>query len=318
MNSLNFIVSQESKGLRLDQAIAANSELSRGMSRKIIDVGGCYRNRKRTRRSSAEVQPGDKIAIYWRDEEIERLKKIDLSLKTESIIYEDSHFLVINKPTGLPSQGTRTQDIFHVVPQIEKLFLQMKRKCPQLRIIHRLDRDTTGVMVLGKNKKAYQHISDAFSKRKVEKEYHAICYGLPKESKWTQKEPLGKIQASAGRVYVDFDKGLDAETHFSTLSKNDEEQISLVKCQPITGRTHQIRAHLDFQNLPVVGDRNYGKDCFAGLTEELKDIVQRRQFLHARALAIPRLRGEGLLHFNAPYPEAMHEMLNTLDIKDDC
>lgn len=315
MNSINIIISEENQGLRIDQAIPAQSDLSRGKTRKILSAGGCYLNRKRFRRASSPVKAGDKIAVYWRDEELARLDKIGLILNPDSIIHEDSNFLVINKPTGLPSQGTKTQDKFHVLAQVESLLQAMKRRVPQLRIIHRLDRDTTGVMILGKSKKAYQHMSEAFSQRKVEKEYHAICYGLPQEQCWTQKEPLGKIQAAAGRVYVDFDRGLEAETKFSCLAENNSEELSLLECQPITGRTHQIRAHLDFQNLPILGDRNYGSDCFTALSPKIKDMVEQRQFLHAKTLTVPRLRGEGSLSFEAPYPQAMSDILDELKLK---
>ena len=99
--------------------------------------------------------------------------------------------------------------------------------------------------------------------------------GCSRCDKWVQKEPLGKIDASAGRVYIDFDTGLEAqETRFRSMSNNETEELSLIHCQPITGRTHQIRAHLDYINLPIVG-RNYGADCFQSLSDRYIVLVQR-------------------------------------------
>ncbi|SMF14005.1 RluA family pseudouridine synthase [Pseudobacteriovorax antillogorgiicola] len=314
MESVSLKVSKDCVGMRLDQAIAAESELSRGKARKIIDLGGCYLNRKRIRRSSQPVKEADKIQIYWRDEELDRLKQISQLLQPQDIIFEDAHVLAMNKPAGLPAQGTRTQDRFHMEAQVQSLMQSTRGRAPALRMIHRLDRDTTGVMIFAKSKKAYQFYSEAFAQRKVEKEYHALCHGIPSEERWTQTEPLSKIHASAGRVYVDFDQGLTAETHFEVITRFEEDQLTLIRCRPITGRTHQIRAHLDYRNLPVVGDRNYGIDCFSSLRPTLQTFAKEQHMLHARGLCIPYLRGEASKKIVAIYPLAMASTLEELGV----
>ncbi|NRA66637.1 MAG: RluA family pseudouridine synthase [Pseudobacteriovorax sp.] len=307
MESLKLQLDDTNHKRRLDQTIAEMCPgLSRRKIRDIIGLGGCYINRKRVRKNAKLLSPGDVIELAWWDDEITRLRKTPSLISKDSILYEDSEIVAINKPGQLPSQETKTQAVFHVAAQLNE-FYKSQNETTKARLVHRLDRDTTGVMVLAKTKSAYSKLSNLFAKGTLTKVYHGITSGAldTEDNHWTISCPLGPIRPSQGRVYPDPKRGKKAETEVTTIRNNDNYQ--LIEAIPKTGRTHQIRAHLESIDLPLINDDHYGG-------ERVPRLTGKKFFLHARSLTIPYWKTNRSLIIQAPYPNHFDEAIESLNL----
>jgi RluA family pseudouridine synthase len=180
-----------------------------------------------------------------------------------SILYEDRSVLAIDKPRGwmlVPHSWQKTN--WNLQAAIDSSirandFWARSRNLKFLRNVHRLDADTSGVMLFAKSPGAVQTFSDLFETRKMEKTYLAVVAGAPKENEWTCQLPLAPDPKRFGKMKVDLLAGKECETHFRVLQK--KERFTLVEAKPLTGRTHQIRVHLAESSCPIVCDELYGR-----------------------------------------------------------
>ena len=221
------------------------------------------------------------------------------------VVFENGDLLIINKPAGMvvhPSAGHYSGTLVHAALAHSKDIAGVGG-VQRPGVVHRLDKDTSGLIILAKNDFAHQWLQDQFSSRQVLKSYLALVDGAP-------PTPRGRVEAAIGRDPIDRKrmavvtpaKGRSAITEYSTL--REYVKHTLLDVHPITGRTHQIRLHLAFIDCPVVGDRVYGH---RNATLEIE-----RQFLHASKLQI-RLPGEeSHTEFKAPLPQELSEILKTL------
>ena len=179
------------------------------------------------------------------------------------ILYEDRSVLAVDKPRGwmlLPVSWQNTG--FNLQAALNSSiaardFWARSRGVKFLRYIHRLDADTSGVLLLAKSPGAVETFSDLFEGRRMEKTYLAVVDGNPREAEWICQLKLAPDPRRTGRMKVDAREGKEAETHFRVLQK--KEKFALVEAKPVTGRTHQIRVHLAEAGLPIIGDELYGK-----------------------------------------------------------
>ncbi|HVU27544.1 MAG TPA: RluA family pseudouridine synthase [Verrucomicrobiae bacterium] len=179
------------------------------------------------------------------------------------ILFEDRSVMAIDKPRGwmlVPHSWQKTSR--NLMAAIESSiragdFWARSRGLKFLKNVHRLDADTSGILLFAKSFGAVETISDLFESRKMEKTYLAVVTGEPKEKEWLCQFKLAPDEKRIGRMKVDFRNGKNAETFFKILETRGK--FSLVECKPITGRTHQIRVHLAQSGLPIVGDELYGK-----------------------------------------------------------
>jgi len=189
------------------------------------------------------------------------------------ILYEDRSLLAIDKPAGwmlVPKHWRKTE--WNLQAAIESSiaardFWARSRSLKFLRYVHRLDADTSGVLLLAKSAGAVDAYSGLFEKRRVEKAYLAVVNGWPKESEWVCRLKLTDAVGKGRKVRVDARHGKEAETRFRVLQRRRDDRlgdITLVEAQPLTGRTHQIRVHLAESGQPVVGDALYGRDEAGG------------------------------------------------------
>jgi len=278
-------VARELAGLRLDVGLSRLfPDLSRRKVRKIIDVGGAYVNRKRVRVASRVLCTGDMLEVVYDERNLSTQKEQAYALQDHEIVFRGADLIAINKPPGLASQATRAQSIAHAERSLQMYMKERGQDPSGLTLLHRLDRDTSGVLLFGLSERRSKEIFEAFRQREMSKTYWAITRGIPKEEKFTVQCLLSDIDPKVGIVRKVNEGGKPSHTDFRVLAVNKELELAFVECNPVTGRSHQIRIHLEIAGTPIVGDRRYGGAPKNQLPEQLIALASRHHFLHARRL----------------------------------
>lgn len=228
---------------------------------------------------------------------------------TNSIVFENENYLAINKPAGISSLHERLGEAVSIIELVKKVN-------PDYQLCHRIDKETSGVLLISKNNVAYVHASKCFEKRKVKKLYHALSDGVHTFENHEVNLPL--ITTRSGRSAVNHQKGKPSTTFLNTLETFGH--FTLVACEPITGRQHQIRLHLATQHASIVADTIYGgkmpylsrfkRNFTTNKTDEEKPMIS-RFVLHAYSLEFPDMDGE-ILEIIAPYPNDMEVFVKLL------
>jgi 23S rRNA pseudouridine1911/1915/1917 synthase len=246
---LRKTVGKDQNGFRLDDAIATLcAGVSKSEARRIIDRGGCTVNVALVRVASRSVKAGDVIEIGV----MEAGRFQELQLPPEALLYEDGELIAVNKPAGINSQRTPYQLKGTLEYWVSEYFKAQGNSEPA-RVVHRLDRGTSGAMLFPKNRPAAAWLSSQFQDGLVDKLYLALVCGRPEQDVWSVDAPIGKI---ASARYGVVDGGKPSRTKFRTVATSGD--LSLVEARPLTGRTHQIRVHLASVGLPILGDATYG------------------------------------------------------------
>lgn len=244
--------------------------------KRAIEQNLCQINGRTERFASAVLGKGDVVAFA--------IDKLEAKTLFQLLpIYEDKRLLVINKPPGFSSEST-------------ELIQGVKKKYPAAELAHRLDKDTTGALLFGKNAKVRDELFEQFKQRRIHKDYLAIVDGVPTKVSGRIDNHLAKKQEYQGQaIWRAADKGLHAVTNWEVLKKGKD--ASLIHCQPETGRTHQLRVHLSEMGHPILGDFQYGK--------RFKNPYQPSRFmLHAWKLTVD----DNVIE--APLPHDFVETLN--------
>lgn len=298
-----LIVDQENKE-RIDKYIAkCLPDLSRVMVQKLIEEKQILVNEKSVK-TSYTVQKGDKITITIPEAKETTLKPQDIPL---DIVYEDDDILVVNKAKGMvvhPAAGNPEGTLVNAVMAHCKGNLSGIGGELRPGIVHRLDKDTSGLLIVAKNDKAHIQMSKQIQDREVKKIYIALVRGIISENEATINMPIGRSMQDRKKMAVT-KKGKEAITHFQVLERFDK--YTLLKVKIDTGRTHQIRVHMAEIGHPVVGDMLYsnGKNEF-GIEG---------QMLHATSLDFKHPITQKPLHLEAPLPEYFEEVLKQLKNK---
>jgi len=246
---LRKTVTNDAAGKRLDEVVSLLCEnVSRSEARRIIDRGGCALNGVMVRVASRVVKPKDIIEVGV----MEPGRFQDLQLAHEAILLENSDLVAVNKPSGINTQRTPYQLKGTMEYWVAEHFRRRGINEP-VRVIHRLDRGTSGAMLFPKSKRAAAKLSGFFHDGLVTKRYLALVNGSSSAEPWTINGAIGKI--GVGRYGI-FSGGRPARTLFRALEISG--RYSLVEASPLTGRTHQIRVHLEASGLPIIGDTTYG------------------------------------------------------------
>lgn len=304
-------------GYRLDVVLAESGlNLSRRKIRAAIDVGGVYLNRKRVRIASKPVKEGDIIDLEFDPENLKKVKEQKFAFTAEHILFEDEDVIALNKPPGLPTQPTRKQAIFHVIAALQEYYKQQGQRVPTLELVHRLDMETSGVLLVAKNKTAMVQLSNQFRDKTIQKIYHALTRGIPVQPKFSVQCQLSAIVPHLGLVQVRQHGGKDSLTHFRLLAKSPDLPIAAIECQPVTGRTHQIRVHLDFKGFPILGDKRYGHSPVR-MPEDVAALVQEHQLLHARQITFQHPRTGETIQLQADYPAAFTQVIERAHVNLD-
>lgn len=289
-----FIVPASAAGERLDVFLAGRDEL--GMTRSAIQrlirddrvlVNG------RPTRPSRRLEPGERIEVELPVPEPSEVVAQDLPL---DVVYEDADLVVINKPRGWVVHPAPGHEAGTLVNALLARYPEMSGVGGPGRpgIVHRLDRDTTGLLVIARTPLAYRELVRLLKERAVRREYLALVRGRPEVREGTIDAPIGRHPVDRKRMGVDPERGRPARTHFEVVELLGD--YTLLRCRLETGRTHQIRVHLAFIRLPVAGDPTYGGRRAEG------ELGLRGQALHAALLEFPHPRDGRPMRFEAPLP----------------
>lgn len=282
---------------RVDAVMAAAwPDLSRSRIRRLIEAGHASLNGAAVQKPGASVEPGDRLALTV-PAPVDPTAPVDFDLP---ILWEDDNLLAIDKPAGLAVHGAPGE----TGPTVAAWLLERYRLDPALfgvehpGIVHRLDKDTSGVMVMALRPAAQTALSGVFESREAKKTYIAICDGTPSRERAAIEAPIGRDPVDRTRMTI-IRGGRDSRTEYEMLGTDDERSLLVVR--PETGRTHQIRVHLAGIGVPVTFDRVYGS-AGAG-----------RQQLHAWALEVPHPAG-GRLALATPLPPDMAAMVRAIGL----
>ena len=319
MPSRRFSVGRASARRRLDKFLAAAcSDLSRSRIQKLIDDGSVSVDGSPENRSSRLTEEGQSIEVVLPDEPAKTpIEPQEIPL---DVLYEDGDLLAINKPPGLVvhpapghSSGTLVNAILHHCGETLSGISGEQRP----GIVHRLDRDTSGVLIVAKTDRAHESLARQMKKRSVVKEYVALAAGRPKLRK-------GEIALAIGRDPKDRKKmkGFrtpappsirEARTLYAIEKEWPALGLSLLRLRLITGRTHQIRVHLAAIGCPIVGDPVYGKPRYTQVKDmELKKalVAFPRQALHAEKIAFHHPATQQIVELEAAWPEDLKDLVN--------
>ena len=251
-----FIVSVEDEGKRIDAYLASrNEELSRVAIQRLIDEEKILVNKKETK-ASYKVQDGDLITLEEEQPKEVYLKAQEIPIE---IIYEDKDIIVVNKPKGMvvhPANGNPDGTLVNAIMAICKDSLSGIGGELRPGIVHRLDKDTSGILVVAKNDKAHINMSEQIKEHEVEKTYIALVRGIVKENEASINMPIGRSDKDRKKMAVK-KNGKSAITHFKVLERFPQHNCTLLEIKIETGRTHQIRVHLSHIGYPVIGDEVY-------------------------------------------------------------
>ena len=294
----------EGQTQRLDKYIAEKEELSRMMIQKLIEEGNILVNDETTK-PSYQVRNGDRIIIQIPEVKQTNLKEQEIPL---DIIYEDNDIVVVNKAKGMvvhPAVGNPDGTLVNAIMAHCKENLSGIGGELRPGIVHRLDKDTSGLLIIAKNDKAHLAMSEQIQNRQMKKTYLALVRGVIAENEATIKMPIGRSTKDRKKMAV-VKNGKEAITHFKVLDRFSKYTYIEVKIE--TGRTHQIRVHMAEIGHPVIGDLVYsnGKNEFG----------VEGQMLHAKSLDFKHPITEKQMHLEAPLPEYFEKILEDLKAKN--
>jgi 23S rRNA pseudouridine1911/1915/1917 synthase len=312
----SITITERERGKRLDQFLSeTNLNLSRSQAKNLIQKHHILLNQKPTK-ASAHVKAGDRISGSLPEPEPLSLKPESLPL---SILYEDPSIIVIDKPPGMvvhPAYGNPSGTLVNALLYHCKDLAGINGVL-RPGIVHRLDKDTSGVIVVAKDDEAFHYLTKQFKNRTVKKVYSAIVYGRFSQDEGLIDSAIGRHPSERKRMSTRTKRGREAITHWKKVEEFDG--CTLLEIFPQTGRTHQIRVHLSSIGHPVLGDPLYGRKGRPGTIHDpvLKECVKRmnRQALHAQRLEFTHPRSGERIQFISPIPQDMKEALEWLRVQ---
>ena len=301
MENLEFIVSEAQNGLRFDKlCVEILPDLSRTRIQDLIANGFITINDLEVK-ANTKVRTNDIISAEWPEDEELKVEAEEMDL---DVLYEDKDLIVVNKPKGMvvhPGAGNPNHTLVN----------GLLAHCKDLSgingvlrpgIVHRIDKDTSGCLVVAKNDLAHQNLSEQLAKRTLKRTYIALVHGVIQHNVGTIEAPIGRDKSDRQKMTVTSMNARPALTHFKVLKRY--EAYTLVECQLDTGRTHQIRVHFQYINYPIVGDPKYSIK---------KTLETQGQCLHAQRIEFIHPRTQEVMQFEAEMPEVFKQVLEELD-----
>ena len=300
MDILNIVA--ETGGERIDRFLSGNLEdLSRSYIQKLLKEGNIEVDGKPVK-ANYKVSPGEEITVRLPEPENTEILPEDIPL---DILYEDDDILVVNKPKGMvvhPSAGHSSHTLVNALMFHCKDRLSGINGVLRPGIVHRIDMDTTGSLLVCKNDHAHQVLAEQLKEHSITRRYHAVVHGNLKEDTGTVSAPIGRHPTDRKKMSTRAVHARSAVTHYRVLERFGD--YTYIECELETGRTHQIRVHMASIGHPILGDAVYGP---ARCPFRLQG-----QTLHAKTLGIRHPSTGEYMEFDAPLPEYFRKLLDTL------
>lgn len=315
-------IKQEDSGKRVDNVTTKNMvalrpelEVSRAMIQRMIENGGVLLNGKVVKAGykvktddviEIDLEKLEKESFLEHDRKIPKAEKLPLD-----IIYEDDDILIVNKPAGMvvhPAcgnySGTLVNALLNYPGFLTKFNEPRETKDHKhvLRpgIVHRLDKDTSGIMLVAKTGVAHRKLSKQLKNRTITKKYIAVVRGIVELDEGLIESPISHDKKDRRRMRIDDEEGKEAVTYYHVVKRNEEKKFSVLEVKPKTGRTHQIRIHLAHIGHPVLGDTLYSGPVVKGLS---------RQALHAKSISFIHPTKNSTMEFSAPPPKDLETFI---------
>ncbi len=305
-NIVKYIASEEMDGERVDKIMSSLSDsMSRSYIQKLIKGGLVLKNGAPVKPSTV-VNEGDELTMTVPKAVIPDIEPENIPL---DIIYEDDDVLVVNKPKNMvvhPAAGHYNGTLVNALMFYLGENLSGINGVMRPGIVHRIDMDTTGSVIICKNDKAHQCIADQLKEHSVNRVYHAICHGLLKDDEGTIDANIGRSTTDRKKMaVVSAGQGKTAVTHYKVLKRFEEDKMTYIECRLETGRTHQIRVHMAHIGHPLLGDQVYGP-------ERKSKFKLDGQCLHAKILGFKHPTTGEYVETDAPLPEYFQHLLDIL------
>lgn len=303
-SSYTFTIEQDDIDIRIDKFLNTQLvDLTRSYLQKLLKDDQVLVNNKPVK-PNYRLRMNDSIMLDVPLPQVLNIEAQDIPL---DIIYEDQDILIVNKPKGMvvhPSAGHTDGTLVNAVLFHCKDNLSGINGVLRPGIVHRIDRDTTGLLVVCKNDLAHVHVSEQLKEHTITRKYNAIVYHNFSDDEGTINSPIGRHSVDRKKMAVNKKTGKEAITHYKVLNRTGNHKYTHVECQLETGRTHQIRVHMASINHPLLGDHVYGP--------ERQPFPLSGQCLHARVLGLVHPRTGEYMEFESPLPEYFQTLLDTL------
>ena len=317
---INIKVKNKEKNLRIDILLSnQDNKLSRSRVKSLILENKLKINNIIINDPSKKIKLNDEIYFEISEPEKETLEPFKYPL---DIVHEDKDLIVINKSAGIsmhPGPGNYDNTIVNALINYDKKNLSNIGNELRPGIVHRIDKDTSGLIVIAKNNISHENLSKQFSDHSITRVYQALVWGKIRPQNGKIETFITRSSRNRQMMEVSSKKGKKAVTNYKTLEIFEDEKIptfSLVECKLETGRTHQIRVHLSYKGNNILGDKKYKKKFkkFVGIDSELEDsiISLNRQFLHAKTIGFNHPRNNTRLEFTSNLPSDLEQILKKL------
>lgn len=315
------MITDENAGSRLDIILVKLlPSLSRSNLKKIIELKQIKVNNLTVTSPSKKLKENDSV-------EINLISKVEMKIVPTNIklniVYEDKDILILNKPAGMvvhPGAGNYNNTM------VNALIYKYKKKLSTINgnirpgIIHRIDKETSGLLVVAKNNNAHSNLGQQFSNHTIKRTYHALCWGVLRPLSGRIETLIGRSRKNRQLMSVTEISGKKAITNYKTLKVFEIKnipKISFIECELETGRTHQIRVHMNYKGCSLLGDQQYGKKNlkFKKINEdfERKLKILNRQALHAKSLGFTHPVTKKFINFDSKLPQDFQKILDLLN-----
>ncbi len=296
-----MVVKVVENNIRIDKYLSNNTDLSRTLISKMIDNGYVLVNDKLTK-NNYKVKENDIIKI---DESFKEETNIEPEEMKLNIVYEDNDIMIVNKPSGMvvhPGNGNYSGTLVNGLMYYTNSLSDINGEI-RPGIVHRIDKDTSGLIIIAKNNKTHEILSDYFKNKTITRTYIALVKGEISTNSGTIDAPIGRSDKDRKKMAVTSKNSKNAITHFTVLKRY--KGYTLIKCKLDTGRTHQIRVHMNYIGHPVYNDPVYTNDKCSDFG----------QFLHSYSMEFIHPITKEKMYFECPLPEYFTEFLKCLEEK---
>jgi len=323
-NSTKFLITDQDIGSRLDVVLVKLlPSLSRSNLKKIIELKQVKINNTIIESPSKKLKKNDHVEINIIPENDIKILPANIKL---NIVYEDKDILVINKPAGMvvhPGAGNHNNTLVNALIYKYKNKLSNVNGATRPGIIHRIDKETSGLLVVAKNNYAHANLGKQFSNHTIKRKYHALCWGVLRPLNGKIETLIGRSRKNRQLMSVTEISGKKAVTNYLTLKVfeiKNVPKISFIECELETGRTHQIRVHMAYKGCSLLGDQQYGRKNlkFKKINKDFENKLKilNRQALHAKSLGFIHPITKKFFSFDSKLPQDFKKILDLLNNLD--